>query len=221
MWAKYGVVFTASALHLKMVFLHLKRICSATESEALSPLKTLHFCSLYLMPHIKTRYPVEESEPWNLRRVSALAESEHRLWLSTTAPSGRPRTAFGIPFAGQKPCTHFMKEVAQLKKKANRKKSIPLTFYVTKENEEIIRQNAKSADMNLTEYLTACAVGKNIVHIDGLNEFTRTLKQQGTNLNQLATLANMGWIQSVNVSDTYELLLDIHKLLKKILERKA
>ena len=114
-----------------------------------------------------------------------------------------------------------MKEVAKLKKKANRKKSVPLTFYVTKENEEIIRQNAKSANMNLTEYLTNCAVGKNIVHIDGLNEFTRTLKRQGTNLNQLATLANMGRIQSVNVSDTYELLLDIHKLLKKILERKV
>ena len=114
-----------------------------------------------------------------------------------------------------------MKEVAKLKKTANRKKSIPLTFYVTKENEEIIRQNAKSADMNLTEYLTNCAVGKNIVHIDGLNEFTRILKHQGTNLNQLATLANMGRIQSVNVSDTYELLLDIHKLLKKILERKV
>ena len=31
----------------------------------------------------------------------------------------------------------------------------------------------------------------------------------------------MGKIQSVNVSDTYELLLDIHKLLKKILERKV
>ena len=50
---------------------------------------------------------------------------------------------------------------------------------------------------------------------------TRTLKRQGTNLNQLATLANMGRIQSVNVSDTYDLLLDIHKLLKKILERKV
>ena len=40
-----------------MVFLHLKRICSATENESLSPLKTLLFCSLYLMPHIKNRSP--------------------------------------------------------------------------------------------------------------------------------------------------------------------
>ena len=108
-----------------------------------------------------------------------------------------------------------------MKEKYIRQKPIPLTFRVTKQDEEIIRQNAKSAGMNLTDYLTACAVGKNIVHIDGLNEFTRTLKRQGTNLNQLATLANMGRIQSVNVSDTYELLLDIHKLLKKILERKV
>ena len=59
LWAKYSIVFTAAALHLKMVFLHLKRICSATENETLSPLKTLLFCSLYLMPHIKTRYPAD------------------------------------------------------------------------------------------------------------------------------------------------------------------
>ena len=79
LWAKYSGVFTASALHLKMLFLHLKRICTATETKTLSPLKSLYFFSLHLMPHIETRYPAEESEPWKLRRVSALAESEHRL----------------------------------------------------------------------------------------------------------------------------------------------
>lgn len=73
--------------------------------------------------------------------------------------------------------------------------------------------------MDLTKYLTTCAVGKEIVHIDGLNEFTRALKPQGTNLNQLTTLANMGRISSVNIGDTYALYLDIQKLLKEILER--
>ena len=49
--------FRLAALHLKKGNLHLKRICSATENETLSPLKTLYFFSLYLMPHIKNRSP--------------------------------------------------------------------------------------------------------------------------------------------------------------------
>ena len=108
-----------------------------------------------------------------------------------------------------------------MRKKANRTKPIPLTFYVTKGDANTIRRNAKSAGMDLTKYLTVCAVGKNIVHIDGLNDFTRALKQQGTNLNQLAVLANMGRISSANVGDTYALYLEIQKLLKEILERKV
>ena len=40
-----------------MVFLHLNCIYAATEIETLSPMKTLHFFSLYLMPHINNGYP--------------------------------------------------------------------------------------------------------------------------------------------------------------------
>jgi len=108
-----------------------------------------------------------------------------------------------------------------MKKKANRTKPIPLTFYVTEKDAETIRGKAASAGMDLTRYLTTCAVGKNIVSIDGLNDFTRALKQQGSNLNQLTTLANMGRIQSVHLEETYDLYLEIQKLLRKILERKA
>ena len=108
-----------------------------------------------------------------------------------------------------------------MKKKPNRTKPIPLTFYVTEADADTIRRNAKSAGMDLTKYLTTCAIGKEIVHIDGLDDCARALRRQGTNLNQLATLANMGRISSVNVSETYELYLEIQKLLKEILERKV
>ena len=107
-----------------------------------------------------------------------------------------------------------------MKKKANRTKPIPLSFYVTEANAATIRGKAKAAGMDLTKYLTACAVGKEIVHIGGLGDFTRALRQHGTNLNQLATLANLGRIGSVNVSETYALYLEIQKQLKDILERR-
>lgn len=105
--------------------------------------------------------------------------------------------------------------------KPKRRKPIPITFRVTERDAETIRKKAKSAEMDLTKYLTTCAVGKEIKRIDGINNFIFELRQQGTNLNQLTTLSNMGRISAVNLSETYELYLEIQKILKEILEKKV
>lgn len=105
--------------------------------------------------------------------------------------------------------------------KPKRRKPIPITFRVTERDAETIRKKAKSAEMDLTKYLTTCAVGKDIKRIDGINDFISELRQQGTNLNQLTTLSNMGRISVVNLSETYELYLEIQKILKEILEKKV
>lgn len=105
--------------------------------------------------------------------------------------------------------------------KPKRRKPIPITFRVTERDAETIRKKAKSAEMDLTKYLTTCAVGKEIKRIDGINDFISELRQQGTNLNQLTTLSNMGRISVVNLSETYELYLEIQKILKEILEKKV
>ena len=105
--------------------------------------------------------------------------------------------------------------------KPKRRKPIPITFRVTERDAETIRKKAKSAEMDLTKYLTTCAVGKDIKRIDGINDFISELRQQGTNLNQLTTLSNMGRISAVNLSETYELYLEIQKILKEILEKKV
>ena len=105
--------------------------------------------------------------------------------------------------------------------KPKRRKPIPITFRVTERDAETIRKKAKSAEMDFTKYLTTCAVGKEIKRIDGINDFISELRQQGTNLNQLTTLSNMGRISVVNLSETYELYLEIQKILKEILEKKV
>ena len=105
--------------------------------------------------------------------------------------------------------------------KPKRRKPIPITFRVTERDAETIRKKAKSAEMDLTKYLTTCAVGKEIKRIDGINNFIFELRQQGTNLNQMTTLSNMGRISAVNLSETYELYLEIQKILKEILEKKV
>ena len=105
--------------------------------------------------------------------------------------------------------------------KPKRRKPIPITFRVTERDAETIRKKAKSAEMDMTKYLTSCAVGKEIKRIDGINVFIFELRQQGTNLNQMTTLSNMGRISAVNLSETYELYLEIQKILKEILEKKV
>lgn len=84
-----------------------------------------------------------------------------------------------------------------MNKKPNRTKSVPLTFYVTDADSQRIHRKAKACGVSLTKYLTDCAVGKEIIRIDALTEFTKALKAQGNNLNQLTTLANMGKITVV------------------------
>ncbi len=41
------------------------------------------------------------------------------------------------------------------------------------------------------DYLTTCALGREIVRVEGLDDLLSELKAQGRNLNQLTTLANM------------------------------
>jgi len=148
------------------------------------------------------------------------AERKHRLWLFTPATGGRELPSASL--CGRKPCTHFAESQRRrisLNRKPNRTKSVPLTFYVTEADSRRIHQKAEACGVSLTQYLTDCAVGKEIVRIEALTEFTKALKAQGNNLNQLTTLANMGRITAVNVQETCDLYADIQRSLKTLLER--
>ena len=73
-----------------------------------------------------------------------------------------------------------------------KKKTEIITARMTPADKNAIRQRAKAAGMTVTDYLTICALGKEIVQVEGLDDLLSELKAQGRNLNQLTTLANMG-----------------------------
>ena len=104
-----------------------------------------------------------------------------------------------------------------MSKKPNRTKSIPLTFYVTEADSQRIHRKAEACGVSLTKYLTDCAVGKEIIRIDALTEFTKALKAQGNNLNQLTTLANMGKITVVYGDRLAEGYAQISEQLRQLL----
>ena len=72
---------------------------------------------------------------------------------------------------------------------------------MTPADKKAIRQRARAVGMTVTDYLTTCALGKEIVRIDGLDDLLSELKAQGRNLNQLTTLANMGRITVLRGED--------------------
>ena len=89
-----------------------------------------------------------------------------------------------------------------MSKKPNRTKSVPLTFYVTEADSQRIHRKAEACGVSLTKYLTDCAVGKEIIRIDALTEFTKALKAQGNNLNQLTRRAHeTGRIYETDLED--------------------
>ena len=55
--------------------------------------------------------------------------------------------------------------------------------------------------MNMTSFITASALNKKIVVVDGLDKVLAELKAIGKNLNQLTILCNMGRIQCLDLKE--------------------
>lgn len=79
-------------------------------------------------------------------------------------------------------------------------------------------EKAEQANMTLTEYITDCCLGKQIVVIDGLDEVIRQQKAIGRNLNQLTTLTNMGKVKTVYLQELTDAYAQVGSLLSDILK---
>ena len=83
-----------------------------------------------------------------------------------------------------------------------------------------IHHKARQANLSITDYVTRCCLGKQIVVVEGLDEVIRQQKAIGRNLNQLTTLANMGRIHTVYLSEVRDQYAQVSRLLSDILVRK-
>ena len=80
------------------------------------------------------------------------------------------------------------------------KKDKIITIRVSeKEKERLIKKSIK-AELSLSEYLIEQGLDKDIVRIEGLDEFITELRRIGNNINQLTHLANSGAIYTVDLS---------------------
>ncbi|MDR0819015.1 MAG: plasmid mobilization relaxosome protein MobC [Oscillospiraceae bacterium] len=77
-------------------------------------------------------------------------------------------------------------------------------FRLSEPDFERIRSKAERSKLSVTAFITAAALGKEIVVVDGLAPILTELKALGRNLNQLTTLSNMGKIRSLELCEVKE-----------------
>lgn len=97
-----------------------------------------------------------------------------------------------------------------------KKKTEIITARLTPSEKSAIQKRAQRAGMTVTAYLVQCGLGKKIVRVDGLQQVLSELKAQGRNINQLAVLANMGRISSLQVEDLINAYRKIYSSLETI-----
>ena len=101
-----------------------------------------------------------------------------------------------------------------------KKKDIKFSTRMAAEDRATIKELAKQSHMSMSNYVTACCLGQQIIIIDGLKEVLKELKAIGNNLNQLVTLAHMGKITEVNLNEVRQLLTNINITIREIAERR-
>ena len=72
-----------------------------------------------------------------------------------------------------------------------RKKTAIITVRMTPGIKDLIQHQAKQAGMTVTDYIITCALGKEIVRVDGLDEILAEVKAQGRNLDETFLKENL------------------------------
>ena len=98
------------------------------------------------------------------------------------------------------------------------KKDIKFSTRMASADREKIMALAAMAHMSMSEYVTACCLGKRIVVIDEQQALLRQLKGIGGNINRLTVLANMGKVQVIGLEKAAGALSEVSVALRSVME---
>lgn len=87
-----------------------------------------------------------------------------------------------------------------------RKRNKTLSIRLTEKEQTLIYKKAARAKMSVTDFIVALSIDKQINIVEDLKPMLAEMKAYGRNLNQLTTLANMGKVREVNLTEAVELL---------------
>ena len=106
--------------------------------------------------------------------------------------------------------------------KNKEKKSERLNIHITPIDKEIIREKATAIGMDMSNYVTAAAIVKDITVVGDRDEFNALVKQVravGNNVNQLRMLSQFGKISVVNLDEFTQEFISVNEKLDRIIKR--
>lgn len=98
-------------------------------------------------------------------------------------------------------------------------KDIKFSTRMSSQDRETIKALAKQTGLSMSNYVTACCLGEQVVVIDGLKDVLSELRVIGNNLNQLVVLSHMGRISAVNLDSLAQQLAEVKKSVREISQR--
>ena len=94
-------------------------------------------------------------------------------------------------------------------------------FRIKESDYQMLKSKAKQGKVTMTSLIVSAVTSKEIIVIDNLKNFLSELKAIGRNLNQLTTLANMGKVNAVYLSETKQELNRLYEILATVVEVKS
>ena len=91
-----------------------------------------------------------------------------------------------------------------------------MKFRATEEEKDRIKKKVDASDLSISEYLRRCALEKQIVAVNGLDDVARELRAIGNNLNQITRAVNSGYVRAVNLQETEEVLGQLWQSLNSL-----
>jgi len=91
-----------------------------------------------------------------------------------------------------------------------------MKFRATEEEKDRIIKKVDASDLSISEYLRRCALEKQIVAVNGLDDVARELRAIGNNLNQITRAVNSGYVRAVDLQETEEVLGQLWQSLNSL-----
>ena len=155
-------------------------------------------------------------------------DGQHRICLVCGEAAVLPNALGGAwphtPFSGRSPLLLKAPQLSEetreiiLERSLIMKKDIKFSTRMASADREKIRALAAKAGMSMSNYVTACCLGKRIVVIDEQKELLRQFKGIGGNINRLTVLANMGKVQVIGLDKAAQELSEVSAALRSVLE---
>ena len=173
-----------------------------------------------------------ESESCRLRRDEGFVvrsdDGQHRICLVCGEAAALPNALGGAwphtPFSGRSPLLLKAPQLSEgtreiiSERSFSMKKDIKFSTRMASADREKIKALAAKAHMSMSDYVTACCLGKRIIVIDEQKELLRQLRGIGGNINRLTVLANMGKVQVIGLDKAAQELSEVSAALRSVME---